>query len=148
LQKLDLEGEWDPEAHDNQMAQLYGGDNDGDDEKPQWDDDIDIGDIVITNSGTGGKVKKKKKKGEERDGAGEGVDVADMDADVERVDEQWDGTEEMRKRKLDEYMDEIYGLDFNDVVGFSHPFSFSVSQKCPFLLTLLGWRPSHAFQIR
>uniref|UniRef100_A0A5K1K0K2 43kDa secreted glycoprotein (Immunodominant antigen Gp43) n=1 Tax=Ganoderma boninense TaxID=34458 RepID=A0A5K1K0K2_9APHY len=46
-----------------------------------------------------------------------------MDADVERAppafddDEEWDGTEEMRKRKLEEYMDEVYGLDFNDMVG-------------------------------
>jgi len=43
-----------------------------------------------------------------------------MDADVEQPemdDEEWDGTEEMRKRKLDEYMDEIYGLDFNDMVN-------------------------------
>jgi protein KRI1 len=41
-----------------------------------------------------------------------------MDADVERVedDEEWDGTEEMRKRKLDEHMNDIYGLDFNDMV--------------------------------
>ena len=31
-------------------------------------------------------------------------------------DEEWDGTEEMRKRKLAEYMDEVYGLEFNDVV--------------------------------
>jgi len=36
-----------------------------------------------------------------------------MDADV---DEGWDGTEEMRKGMLDQYMDEIYGLDFNDMV--------------------------------
>jgi protein KRI1 len=47
-----------------------------------------------------------------------GVDVNAMDADAERVDDdEWDGTEEMRKRKLDEYMDEIYGLDFNDMVS-------------------------------
>ena len=43
------------------------------------------------------------------------------DADVERApadgdDEEWDGTEEMRKRKLEEYMDEVFGLDFNDMV--------------------------------
>jgi protein KRI1 len=45
-----------------------------------------------------------------------------MDADVERPaaeeddEEAWDGTEEMRKRVLEKYMDEIYGLDFNDMV--------------------------------
>ncbi|KAG9080925.1 hypothetical protein FRC06_005997 [Ceratobasidium sp. 370] len=45
-----------------------------------------------------------------------------MDADVERPpvfedEEEWDGTEEMRKQKLDEHMDQIYDLDFNDMVG-------------------------------
>ena len=32
------------------------------------------------------------------------------------IDEGWDDTEEMGKRKLDQYMDEIYELDFNDMV--------------------------------
>ena len=41
------------------------------------------------------------------------VDVDRMDADV---DGGWDGTEEMRKGMLDQYMDEIYELDFNDMV--------------------------------
>lgn len=31
-------------------------------------------------------------------------------------DEEWDGSEEMRKRKLDEYMNELYGMEFNDIV--------------------------------
>ena len=53
LQELDLEADWDPEAHDRQMRELY--ENDaaelGEDdvvyeEKPTWDDDIDITDIV------------------------------------------------------------------------------------------------------
>jgi len=43
-----------------------------------------------------------------------------MDADVERDWEfekaQWDGTEESRKRLMDKYMDEVYGLEFNDMV--------------------------------
>lgn len=34
-------------------------------------------------------------------------------------DEEWDGTEEMRKKKLDEYMDELYGMEFNDIVSIS-----------------------------
>lgn len=51
-----------------------------------------------------------------------GVDVDAMDADAAPSqslgfdDEEWDGTEEMRKRKLDEYMNELYGLEFNDIV--------------------------------
>jgi protein KRI1 len=40
-----------------------------------------------------------------------------MDADISRTEEEeWDGSEEMRKRKVQEYMDEVYGMDFNDMV--------------------------------
>jgi protein KRI1 len=154
LRELDLDGEWDPEKHDRQMAGLFdrgaeafedeGASVDGldDDEgvdgvrydadgKPVWDDDIDIGDIPISDDDDTNvvfpgieqpskkekkKKKKKKKGGEDDDG---GVDIDAMDADVAPrfdEDEEWDGTEEMRKRKFNEYMDEIYGLDFNDMV--------------------------------
>jgi protein KRI1 len=34
----------------------------------------------------------------------------------EEDEEEWDGTEEMRKRVLEKYMDEMYDLDFNDMV--------------------------------
>ena len=37
--------------------------------------------------------------------------------------EEWDGTEEMRKKVLNKYMDEIYGMDFNDVVSLRPSFS-------------------------
>ena len=151
LQALDLEGDWDPDAHDRQMAELYandaaefGADDIIDDEKPTWDDDIDIGDIVplededdIGGEGSSKKKKKKKKKKKgEDDGMDEGgVDVDEMDAEVERPamdDEEWDGTEEMRKRKLEEYMDEVYGLDFNDMVRTSSRpiFLQSCSEAC------------------
>lgn len=123
LRGLDLEGDWDPEAHDKQMAGLYGDDIDvTDDEKPQWEDDIDVNDIALgdnTAVTAMSKKKKKKKKAKYQDDGDDGVDIDEMDADIERVvddDEEWDGTEEMRKRKFDEYMDEIYGLDFNDMV--------------------------------
>ncbi|KAH9925911.1 Krr1-domain-containing protein [Epithele typhae] len=136
LQTLDLEADWDPEAHDRKMAELYAndapaggwGDFDGDEgdmEKPTWDDNIDITDIVADDGGdpsSSKKKKKKKKKSRDDDGDAGGVDVDEMDAAVERKsreedEEEWDGTEEMRKRKLEEYMDEIYGLDFNDMVA-------------------------------
>ncbi|TBU36557.1 KRI1-like family C-terminal-domain-containing protein, partial [Dichomitus squalens] len=139
LQELDLEADWDPEAHDRQMRELYandatefGPDDVIDEEKPTWDDDIDITDIVphgldTDDEGAAPSEKKKKKKKKKRGGDedamdADGVDVDEMDADVERPkpafdDEDWDGTEEMRKRKLEEYMDEVYGLDFNDMVG-------------------------------
>lgn len=117
---MDLEGDWDPDAHDQQMAGLYGNDEFDEDERPYWDDDIDIGDIEIEEDEKPSKKSKKKKKKKKNDDeqVDVGVDIEAMDADVERIDdgEEWDGTEEMRKRKLDEYMDEIYGLDFNDIV--------------------------------
>lgn len=131
LQALDLEGDWDPDAHDRQMADLYANDDVGygaddivDDEKPTWDDDIDIADIAPQDdadeepSSKKSKKKKKKKKDDGDEMYGGTVDVDEMDADVEQVfdDEEWDGTEEMRKQKLEEYLDEVYGLDFNDMV--------------------------------
>lgn len=120
LQELDLEGEWDSDAHDRQMSKIYGMDEDefAGEEKPSWDDDIDIADIVPEEAEESSKKKKKKKKKKAEEEYGDGVDVDEMDADVAKEvdDEEWDGTEEMRKQKLDEYMDELYGLEFNDVV--------------------------------
>lgn len=62
----------------------------------------------------------------ENGGEGEdGVDIDMMDAEAATRDamggfkneeEEWDGTEEMRKRKIREYMDEVYGMEFNDIV--------------------------------
>ncbi|KAH9915495.1 KRI1-like family C-terminal-domain-containing protein [Fomitopsis serialis] len=129
LQKLDLEGDWDPDAHDRQMAELYEREVEADamvdDEKPTWDD-IDITDIAPPDDDEDGaqassSKKKKKKKKKDEDVADEGgVDIDEMDAAVERApadEEEWDGTEETRKRVLEKYMDELYGLEFNDMVG-------------------------------
>lgn len=105
------------------MAKIYGNtEGDIDDEKPQWDDDIDVADIadfISDNEEVASKKKKKKKKKKAEEDYNEGgVDVDQMDADVvvDIDDEEWDGTEEMRKKKLDEYMDELYNLEFNDMV--------------------------------
>lgn len=130
LRELDLDGDWDPEKHDQQMAELYEREADADaidEEKPQWDDDIDVADIVPLededeDEGKTKKSKKKKKKKHDESGMDEGgVDIDEMDAEVQKSyigdDEEWDGSEEMRKRKLEEYMDELYGLEFNDMVG-------------------------------
>ncbi|KAF9494199.1 Krr1-domain-containing protein [Pleurotus eryngii] len=143
LQELDLEGEWDPDAHDKQMAGIYGdGDDEWDAEKPHWDDDIDIGDIPLDDEpvASTSQKKKKKKKGKKKedanDAADEGVPMDLMDADVEQDEEEWDGTEEMRKKKLDEYMDEIYGLEFNDLVGdLPTRFKYTPIQPEAFALT-------------
>lgn len=94
-----------------------------DDEKPHWDDDIDIDDILDAREETSEGKKRKKQKARQADiqaHYGE-VDEDQMDAEVVRsweVEEaQWDGTEESRKRLMDKYMDEVYGLDFNDMVS-------------------------------
>ena len=145
LKELDLEGEWDPEKHDRQMAGLFdrgagsAGDDDAwagefdddvefDEGKPKWEDEIDLGDIAIPDDDAGTfdadsrkskkekKKKKKKKDDEDEDDGAVDIDAMDADAEPQQEDEEWDGTEEMRKRKLNEYMDEVYGLDFNDIV--------------------------------
>ncbi|KAG6886320.1 hypothetical protein C0993_006730 [Termitomyces sp. T159_Od127] len=139
LQDLDLDADWDPAAHDRQMAELYHDGDDVDHEKPQWDEDIDIGDIVVDDEEPTKQKKKKKKKKAKGEDDDAGVDVADMDADVEAMnvdDEEWDGTEEMRKRVLDKYMDELYGLDFNDLVGgLPTRFKYTPVQSDNFALT-------------
>ncbi|KAF8802648.1 Krr1-domain-containing protein, partial [Phlegmacium glaucopus] len=149
LKELDLEGDWDPEKHDLQMAGLFdrdtgfeedddawAGEFDDDvefdqDGKPKWEDEIDIGDIavpdddaVVFDEGSGRRKEKKKEKrkkkkmgNEDEDEGAVDIDAMDADAEPQQEGEEWDGTEEMRKRKLNEYMDEVYGLDFNDIVG-------------------------------
>jgi protein KRI1 len=85
-----------------------------DDDKPQWADEIDITDLVPDfENELPSKKKKKKKKNEDAENVFGAVDVDRMDASA---DEGWDGTEETRKGMLDQYMDEIYELDFNDMV--------------------------------
>jgi protein KRI1 len=113
----------------------------GDDEKPTWDDDIDVGDIIPpsvedTSLASATKERKKAKKKEKKrkredDQSAVGVDEMDADAineDEERWDDlEWDGTEEMRKRVLDQYLEELYGLEFNDMVR--PPFAYSRSSS-------------------
>ncbi|KAG6897712.1 hypothetical protein C0992_011922 [Termitomyces sp. T32_za158] len=139
LQGLDLDADWDSAAHDRQMAELYHDDDDVDHDKPQWDEDIDIGDILVDDEEPTKQKKKKKKKKAKGEDEDIGVDVADMDADVEAMavdDEEWDGTEEMRKRVLNKYMDEVYGLDFNDLVGgLPTRFKYTPVQSDNFALT-------------
>jgi protein KRI1 len=136
LNALDLDGDWDAQAYDQQMAAMLaetdGLPAGGDDEKPTWDDDIDIGDLDPPSEDevpptTAAKERKKAKRKEKKkrmkdDDDASGVDLDEMDADApkdgeSRWDEvEWDGTEEMRKRVLDQYMDELYELEFNDMV--------------------------------
>ncbi|KAG2055514.1 hypothetical protein BDR06DRAFT_321017 [Suillus hirtellus] len=147
FKEFDLDADWDPEAHDTQMAGLYHDVNDSDvdvdQEKPVWDDDVDIDDIIppshpAESSSSSNKKKKKKKKKKNDEVDDEGVDIDAMDADVVREydEEEWDGTEEMRKRKLDEHMDEVYGLEFNDMVaGMPTRFKYTTAAPQTFALT-------------
>ena len=119
------------------LAETDGVGDDGDDKKPTWDDDIDIDDIVPPSrddprssaAKERKKAKKKERKKRMRDDETDAVDVDEMDADApahsgtEWDEVEWDGTEEMRKRVLDQYMEELYELEFNDMVR-PHPLPF------------------------
>lgn len=108
------------------MAGIYGADEpeggDGiDSEKPTWDDDIDITDIVPPEpepqlepgpSKKKRKDKKKKRKDADEEGEEDGVDVDEMDADLPSSSKS-----KLSKKVLDEAMDDVYGLEFNDLVG-------------------------------
>ncbi|KAI6029388.1 Krr1-domain-containing protein [Pisolithus microcarpus] len=136
LVDLDLDAPWDPEKHEKQMAALYGVDDFDDDvdaEKPTWDDDVDIDDIIPPSGSIPKeelkKIEKRERKKAKRKGEGlgvdDGVDMDAMDADADGGDldeadgEEWDGTEEMRKRKVNQYMEEVVNrLGFNDIPIF------------------------------
>ena len=112
------------------LAETDGVGADGSNKKPTWDDDIDIDDIVPPSlddaRSSAAKERKRAKKKERkkmmREDDADAVDIDEMDADAPTHggtgwDEvEWDGTEEMRKRVLDQYMEELYELEFNDMV--------------------------------
>lgn len=84
LDSLDLEGDFDPDAHDKAMQKAFGdqyyqGEEDGD--KPSWDDDINIDDIINEHeANTAGPSKKSKKAKQTHAGDGEDGRI-EMDAD-------------------------------------------------------------------
>lgn len=105
--------------------------DDTDAEKPIWDEDINIDDIdPPTNTKSKEELKKQKKKEKKRNKKADediGVDVHEMDADLDTGagwddwdddGEEWKGTEEERKRKVDAYMDEVVNrLGFSGIVS-------------------------------
>lgn len=114
LAELDLDGEWDPEKHDLQMAGIYnddaGEDVEQDMEKPVWKDDIDISNIMASSSSTHDR-KKRKKRGDD-----DAMDVGvKEEVDTHGNDEETD-TQGSKNRKLGAYMDEVYDMEFNDMV--------------------------------
>ena len=155
LEALDLDGDWDADEYDEQMAavlaEIDGVGADGNDKKPKWDDDIDIDDIVPPGRDDPRssavkerkKAKKKERKKRMREDEADVVDVDEMDADADAPahsgtewdEAEWDGTEEMRKRVLDQYMEELYELEFNDMVRpHSLPFPHAIFTSACFRL--------------
>ncbi|KAH8115288.1 KRI1-like family C-terminal-domain-containing protein [Phellopilus nigrolimitatus] len=129
LAQLDLDGDWDPDAHDKQMVGIYGREDAGefddegiDLEKPTWDDDIDIADIIHEEENEAGpsSLNKKKKKDKKKrkggdDDEDDGVDVDIMDADFEFANTGI--SSKLSRKGLGAHMDDVYGLEFNDIVG-------------------------------
>lgn len=104
--------------------------------KPVWDDDIDITDIVQeedyapggeaydpTEAGTTGKKsradRKKDKKQKKRDkGKGKAEDGAeDEEPALDAEDYDAIADPEERRRRIEEYMDQYYKLDHEDMVS-------------------------------
>ncbi|TIB13798.1 hypothetical protein E3P89_01653 [Wallemia ichthyophaga] len=88
FEHLDLDAEFDPEAHDKAMRDAYeneydeeGDEGEFDEEKPQWEDDIDIDDIVA------------------QDDPQDDSTPINMDADYNDQDDQNDGKVTMSKRE-------------------------------------------------
>ncbi|KAG8888938.1 hypothetical protein FRB98_006336 [Tulasnella sp. 332] len=137
-----------------------------DEEKPEWDDDLGGDDYVYDMGADNGMLgepsttsRKKRKKRKKKEGdMDDGVDADEMDAEadiaveaeseadeprnlsaaakVPAEEEEWDGTEEMRKRVLQKYMDEVYGMDFNGVVaGIPTRFKYGSVPKASFSLS-------------
>lgn len=83
LENLDLEGEFDPDAHDKAMEKAFGDqyyEGEEDEEKPSWDDDIEIDDIIQEHEAAVGAGKKNKKQ-KQSHARGEDEDRVEMDAD-------------------------------------------------------------------
>lgn len=97
-------------------------------EKPTWADDINVDDIdPPKNTKSKAELKKQRKKEKKKNKEVDediGVDVDEMDADLDAggdwndEGEEWRGTEEERKRKVDAYMDEVVNrLGFSGIVS-------------------------------
>ncbi|PWZ00064.1 Krr1-domain-containing protein [Testicularia cyperi] len=93
LGDIDLEHDFDPDQHDRTMARVFGdgyyeqGEEDADDEKPTWDDDIDIDDILAEDAalrskqGGGSNKKGKSSKASQHGEEGQGDEEEDDDDD-------------------------------------------------------------------
>ncbi|KAJ2909317.1 Ribosome biogenesis protein Kri1, partial [Coemansia aciculifera] len=139
---LDLDGDFDPAKFDSKMDEIFGDSAQVDLEKPTWDDDIDIGDLVsdgeeqLASSSKKSKKAKKSKKSKQADSYDADNDFI-MDADY--LDGGADASvahptvvdsakRDQLKDKVSEYMDKYYQLDFEDIVGNDLPTRFKYSK--------------------
>ncbi|EPY54088.1 krr family protein [Schizosaccharomyces cryophilus OY26] len=106
ISELDLEGDFNPEEWEAKMAQIFNDKyyKDDSDKKPEFEDDIDVDDLAAPEDNNDSQVNGN---------------VADLPSDPEAVDEPGSQKKTKRqsrkeaknkKRKIEEYVDEKYGV--------------------------------------
>ncbi|GBC07159.1 hypothetical protein RclHR1_00730008 [Rhizophagus clarus] len=140
---VDLEEDFDPDKYDKKMHKIFD-DNyytgEADNEKPEWSDDIYIGDIVDSNSNDRNinsiiNVVKEYNKhgGDDQESERVTGDEVTMDADYLPGGKKYGETKSQRKKKVkkfDEYLDEYYQLDYEDIIDDT-PVRFKYRQTKP-----------------
>lgn len=144
---LDLEGDFDPEEHDRMMQKQFGDEyyRGESNEKPRWEEDDELNNILeenqepqrkkkskkqdsggmdadFLNGASDAKLSKKerkrlKKQEKKARSKAEHADDPAVDADEMDADKADVGTEQDRKAKARELMDEYYNLGYEDLVG-------------------------------
>ncbi|KZO90589.1 Krr1-domain-containing protein [Calocera viscosa TUFC12733] len=107
--QLDLEGDFDPDAHDSQMRGIFDEEEyyaQADETKPTWADDVDITDIVPHAAEDKRSIKRRKK--HDRDA---------NEPEWDELDGPYAPISAQGPDQLDEYMDEYFGLDYNGMAG-------------------------------
>ncbi|KAK4057571.1 Kinetochore protein Spc24 [Microbotryomycetes sp. JL221] len=137
LDQIDLEQDWDPEKHDEQMNKVYGqeyDDMDDDGFKPTWDDDIDISDLV-----------DHEEQGHDDEDAAMSLPFTSAKDSVDELEDKEPSQQSSRKKRkrdeegfpstlmqqarvqastsqdtqqmLDKLEDEYYGIEYEDKIG-------------------------------
>ncbi|RKP15216.1 KRI1-like family C-terminal-domain-containing protein [Piptocephalis cylindrospora] len=148
IDAVDLEADFNPDDYDGSMGKVfnedyYQGEEAG--KKPEWDDDIDISDIVKEEElgqEEGAPISKREAKRRKKAARlerkrredGEDVEELDMDADYTEDTAQdhepeassesmsvkqrlKSGKHRLSKREFEDYIDEFYQLDYEDTIG-------------------------------
>ncbi|OZJ02763.1 hypothetical protein BZG36_03350 [Bifiguratus adelaidae] len=158
MDDIDLEGDFDPNKYDREMSTVF---NDtyydvADKKKPEWADDIDIGDIE-SDKENGGEAEQASG-GEEYEaeedygnyGGGDDDDLM-MDADYLPGGEKYENTfknskkfkqgnqepiqesKKSRKRDFEKYLEEYYQMDYEDMIGdLPTRFKYRMVEKADF----------------